>query len=221
MSSRQEEKEKRKAERLERERAEQAAAKRKRLLQIGGGAAVAVVVVAGVALAVVGGGGSNRPDDTAVKAAATAAGCTYKAFPEEGRGHVTTTLTPKNFKTNPPTSGNHNPNPAQDGEYAAGSEPKIENWVHTLEHGRVILQYTPNAPAGTVTALQRLFREPVLDSGNSYHMLLMQNNTNMPFETAAVAWRHYMGCKDAGPASVKALRTFRDRFVDKGPEFIP
>jgi hypothetical protein len=222
MSSRQEEKEQRKAERLERERAAAAEAKRKRLLQIVGGVVVGAAVVIGVVLAVAGGsGGAARPGESAVATAAAAAGCVYKSFPEEGRGHVTTTLTAKNFKTNPPTSGNHNPTPAQDGEYPAGNEPAIENWVHTLEHGRVILQYKPGSSTATVNALKKLYKEPVLDSGGSYHMVLMQNNTKMPFATAAVAWRHYVGCKDASPASIKAMRTFRDRFVDKGPEFIP
>jgi hypothetical protein len=221
MSSRQEEKEQRKAERLERERAAQAEAKRKRLLQIGGGVVVAAAVVIGVVLALAGGSSADRPADAAVKTAATAAGCTYRAFPEEGRGHVATALTAKNFKTNPPTSGNHNPTPAQDGEYPAGNEPAIENWVHTLEHGRVLLQYKSGSDADIVGALSNLYKQPVLDSGDSYHTALMQNNSNMPFQTAAVAWRHYLGCKNANLATTKAMALFRDRWVDQGPEFVP
>jgi hypothetical protein len=221
MSSRQEEKEQRKAERLERERAAQAEAKRKRLLQIGGGVVVAAAIIAGVVLAVAGGGDDvARPSETAVKSAAAAAGCVYKAFPEEGRGHVTTPRTPANYKTNPPTSGDHNPDPAQDGLYATGNEPGIANWVHTLEHGRILLQYQTDSPPATVTALTKLFQEPVLNSGDSYHMVLMQNNTRMPFKTAAVAWRHYIGCSSASPSAIAAMRTFRDRFVDKGPELV-
>jgi hypothetical protein len=220
MSSRQEEKEKRKAERVERERLAQAEAKRKRLLQIAGGVAVAAAFVVGVVLALAGGGGGNRPSEAAVKAAATAAGCVYKSFPEEGRGHTTLPRTPANYKTNPPTSGDHNPNPAADGSYPAGGEPALANWVHTLEHGRIILQYVPGSPPATVTALQKLFAEPVAGSGASYHMVLMQNNTKMPFKTAAVAWRHYVGCTGATPAAIRAMRMFRDLLVDKGPELI-
>ena len=222
MAHRQEEKEQRKRERLEREQAAEAAAKRKRLLQIGGGVVVAAVVVVGVVLAVAGGDSSKkRATEAAVTSAARAAGCVYKTFPEEGRNHVTKTLTPANYKTNPPTSGDHNPNPASDGLYPPGNEPAIENWVHTLEHGRVLLQYQPGSPQATVAALQKLYEEPVLDSGPSYHMVLMENNTKMPFKTAAVAWRHYLGCKDAGSATIEAMRAFRDRWVDQGPEFIP
>ena len=222
MAHRQEEKEQRKRERLEREQAAEAAAKRKRLLQIGGGAVVAAVVAAGIVLAVAGGDSNNkRASDAAVTTAARKAGCVYKSFPEEGRNHVTQQRTAADYKTNPPTSGDHNPNPAADGLYPTGNEPPIENWVHTLEHGRVLLMYKPGASQATVAALQKLFEEPVLDSGPSYHMVLMQNNSKMPFQTAAVAWRHYVGCKDAGPATLTAMRTFRDRWVDQGPEFIP
>jgi hypothetical protein len=222
MAHRQEEKEQRKRERLEREQAAEAAAKRKRLLQMGAGAVVAAIIVAGIVLAVAGGGSSKkRATDAAVASAAKTAGCVYKTFPEEGRNHVTKTLTPANYKTNPPTSGDHNPNPASDGLYPPGNEPAIENWVHTLEHGRVLLQYQPGSPQATIGALQKLYEEPVLDSGASYHMVLMENNTKMPFKTAAVAWRHYLGCKDAGRATIEAMRSFRDRYVDQGPEFIP
>jgi hypothetical protein len=222
MAHRQEEKEQRKRERLERERAAEAAAKRKRLLQIGAGVVVAAVVVAGIVLALAGGGSNKeRASDAAVTAAAKTAGCVYKTFPEEGRNHVTQKRTAADYKTNPPTSGDHNPNPAADGVYPAGNEPEIENWVHTLEHGRVLLMYKSGSPPATVSALQKVFEEPVLDSGRSYHMVLMQNNTKMPFQTAAVAWRHYVGCKNAGPATLAAMRTFRDRWVDQAPEFIP
>lgn len=222
MSSRQEEKEQRRREREEREQAAQAEAKRKRLLQIVGGTVVAAATVVGLVLALAGGGkGTERATDTAVISAARAAGCVAKTFPDEGAGHVNDRRTASDYKTNPPTSGDHNPTPGPDGLYPPGNEPAIENWLHTLEHGRVILMYKSGAAAETVTALQRLYEEPVLGKAASYHMLLMRNNTKMPFQAAAVGWRHYVGCNDVGPAAIKALRAFRDRYVDKGPELVP
>jgi Protein of unknown function (DUF3105) len=222
MAHRQEEKERRKRERLEREQAAEAAAKRKRLLQIAAGAVVAAVVVAGIVLAIAGGGkDGNRTSNAAVAAAAKTAACEYKSFPSEGRGHVNNPRTAADYKTNPPTSGDHNPNPAPDGIYPSGNEPAIENWVHTLEHGRVLLMYKPGAPQESIAALEKLYEENVLDSGNSYHMVLMQNNSKMRFQTAAVAWQHYIGCNDLSPTALEAMRKFRDRFVDQGPEFIP
>jgi hypothetical protein len=224
MSSRQEEKERRRKEREERELAAAAKVKRARLLQLIGGVVVACAIVAGVAFAVSsggGGGGGDKVDDKALTSAATAAGCVYRAFPDEGRDHVTKKLTAANFKTNPPTSGAHNPNPAQDGVYAAGNEPAIENWVHTLEHGRILFQYRPGTSAATVAQLQKLYDEDVKGSGNGYHSVLMQNNSKMPFQVAAVAWRHYVGCRAFTPSSIEALRTFRELLTDKAPEKIP
>ncbi len=70
-------------------------------------------------------------------------------------------------------------------------------------------------------ALTKLFQEPVLGKDKSYHMALMRNNTNMPFKTAAVAWRHYIGCKSTSPTALAAMRKFRDTFVDTAPELFP
>jgi hypothetical protein len=221
VSSRQEQKEQAKRERLEREAAEQKAAKRKRLVQIVGGVAVGAVVVVGVVLAIAGGGKGGKRDDTDLTAAAKAAGCVVKSFPDYGAAHVDKNLTVADFKTNPPTSGDHNINPAPDGVYAPGNEPEIKNWVHTLEHGRIIFMYKPGTAAGRISQLQTLFNEPVLDSGNGYHSVLMQNNTKMPFEVAAVAWRHYLGCAKFTDASLKALGDFRAVYVDTAPEKIP
>jgi hypothetical protein len=224
MSSRQEEKERRKQERLAREAAAAAAAKRSRLLQLIGGVVVACAVIAGVAFAITSGGGSGddaKTDPAKLASAARSADCVYRSFPEEGREHVAEKLTAADYKTNPPTSGQHNPNPAADGVYVAGNEPPIENWVHTLEHGRVLLQYRPGTDKAVVTRLDQLFKEDVNGSGGGYHSVLMRNNSKMPFQVAAVAWRHYMGCEAFTPKTIEALRVFREELIDKGPEIVP
>lgn len=225
MSSRQEEKEQRRREREERERAAAAKAKRSRLLQMIGGVVVACAIIAGVAVAVSSGGGDGGGDgdidNDKLKAAAQTAGCVYRAFPDYGQDHVTEKLTEADFKTNPPTSGPHNPNPAPDGIYVAGNEPEIENWVHTLEHGRILFQYRPGVDKSVVTQLEQLFNEDVEGSGGGYHSVLMRNNSKMPFQVAAVGWRHYMACREFTPQSVAALRTFRDEVVDTAPEKAP
>jgi hypothetical protein len=220
MSSRQEEKEQRKQERLEREAAAAAAAKRKRLVQLIGGVVVACAVIAGVAFAISKGGG-DKVDNTALTSVAKAAGCVYRSFPDEGRDHSAQKLTAADYKTNPPTSGTHNPTPAADGLYPAGNEPEISSWVHTLEHGRILLQYKPGTPAAVVTQLTSLFNENVAGSGPAYHSVLMQNNSKMTAQVAAVAWRHSMTCAQFTPKTIDALRKFRTALVDKGPEVVP
>lgn len=224
MSSRQEEKEQRRQERMAREAAAAAAAKRKRRLQIVGGVVVACAIVAGVVFGLAGGGGDDGDVSTAdVAAAAKQAGCEYRSFPNYGQEHQNKEFTPADYKTNPPTSGAHLPPglEAQAGLYAPDNEPKIGSWVHTLEHGRILFQYSPGTDEKVVAQLNALYDEDVKGSGGAYHSVLMQNNTKMPFAVAAVAWRHYIGCKTFTPAAIDAFRDFRTALVDKAPELVP
>lgn len=236
MSSRQEEKAARRAEREAREAAEQAKAQRTRRLQMVAGAVLAVAAIAAVVVAIAGGGGDDgggtggdaqeASAEVAIPArkindldqAAKAAGCVVKSFESEGRQHSEDEFT--GYKTNPPTSGTHNPVAAEDGVYDAGSEPAVNNWVHALEHGRIIYQYKPGTPKRRIQQIETLVNEEFRGSPG-YHVLAMQNTTKMPYAVAAVAWTRFLGCEKFTDASFDAMRAFRDRFVDKGPEFIP
>jgi type II secretory pathway pseudopilin PulG len=219
MASRQEEKERRRRERLEAEQAAQRAASRKRTLQIAGGAALAVIVIAVIAVVALagGGGGSDKVDTSNLAKNATAAGCTFKSYPSEGRNHTTGKV---KYKTNPPTSGNHNPNPAQDGIYAPGNEPAPENYVHSLEHGRVEFEYKPGTPQSQIAQLQKIAEEP-LNGSAGYHVLMFQNNTKMPSQFALAAWTKLLTCNTLSSKSMNVMREFRKAYTDKGPEFIP
>src|SRR5688572_22866148 len=148
MSSRKEEKERLRQEREEAERAAKASeGRRKRLAAVLGGVVLVAAVVA-IVLVATGGGdedGASDSDTTAVvparkisdlNEAAKAAGCKVTDAENEGRGHSTADQT---YKTNPPTSGTHDPTPAQDGVYPEA--PDVEQSVHALEHGRVNIQY--------------------------------------------------------------------------------
>lgn len=237
MASREEEKRQR---REEREAAEAAAAKaetRKRLVLVGFGVATVGTVLAIVAILLLSGGGDDKSSmsagstgkvggDTAIPeqktknfdAAVKAAGCVYKDFPSEGAVHSDKPF--DDYKTNPPTSGTHNPTPAEDGVYDPGNSPDPNNWVHSLEHGRIEIQYAPGTPERRIAQLQTLQGEPVKGSPG-YHTMLFENNTDMPYEVAAVAWTRSLTCKTFNEQTFDAIRVFRDRFVDKGPEFIP
>ena len=235
MASRQEEKERRRAQRIAEEEKARAATRRARRLQmIGGGVLVAAIVV--VAAVLISSNGSRSSGDTSPTAAtgtrvpipkpgplasadklpqaASAAGCVVKTFPDEGNTHVTTTV---NYKTNPPTSGNHNPTPAQDGIYAPGNTPTKEHFVHTLEHGRIEIQYRPGTPKHTRDQLETLFNEP-MHGLPGYKMLLFQNNTNMPYAVAATAWTHLLGYPRMNAKVFDAIRAFRAAYTDKAPE---
>jgi hypothetical protein len=219
MASRQEEKERRRRERLAAEQAASKSASRKRTLQYAGGAVLVVAVIAVIAVVALAGGGSDSKsvDATTLAKNATAAGCTFKSFPSEGRNHTTGKVT---YKTNPPTSGNHNPTPAQDGIYAPGNEPAPENFVHSLEHGRIEFQYKPGTSAADIKKLQDLALEK-LNGSAGYHVLMLQNNTNMPTQFALTGWTKSLTCDKLTPQSIDVMRKFRKAFTDKGPEFIP
>ena len=232
MSSRQQEKERRRQERLEREQAAAAAAERRKRLGFAAGGGLAIAAIAAVAIAIAaGGGGSNKPtvrpggadiknvpipaaQPGTLDATAKAAGCVSKTFPSEGRNHTLSTV---HYKTNPPTSGDHNPTPASDGIYGRGNTPQTEMLVHALEHGRINLQYAPGTPAKQVEQLRAVYSEE-LNGLSGYKTLFYQNNTDMPYAVAATAWGHILGCKTFNPKIFDAIRDFRVKYVDKGPE---
>jgi hypothetical protein len=217
MASRQEEKERRRLERVEAEQAAQRAASRKRMLQLGGGAILAIAVIAAIAVVALAGGGSKKADTANLAADAQAAGCTLQSFKSEGRNHTTGKV---NYKTNPPTSGSHNPTPAQDGFYAPGNEPAKENFVHSLEHGRIEFEYKPGTPSAQIAALQKIAEEK-LNGTAGYHVLMFENNTSMPHQFALAAWTKLLSCDKLTAQSADVMRAFRKAFTDKGPELIP
>lgn len=220
MAKRAEEKERRRQERLEAEQAAQRAASRRRTFQIGAGALVALIVLAVIVVVATAGGGGSKSSSvnaSAVTTDAKAASCTYKQFPSEGRTHVTGKV---KYKTNPPTSGSHNPTPAQDGVYAPGNSPPPEAFVHSLEHGRIEFQYAKGTSAADQAKLKKL-AESKFNGTAGYHTLMFENDTNMPSKFAATAWTRSITCDSLSPQSIKALTAFRQAFTDKGPEFIP
>ncbi len=219
VSSRREEKDRAKQERLARERELDRLARRRRLVRAAGAGLLAVAAVAAVVIiAATSGGrsGAGKPEKpgAVLLASARAAGCELHSYSNLGQEH-----TPSNvaYKTNPPTSGPHNPVPADDGIYDAGGSPPVGKTVHALEHGRVEVQWKPGLPPGDVAQLQRA----VFSQNAGRHALLFQNQTAMPYAVAATAWRQLIGCPRFSPGALAALRDFRARYTDKAPELIP
>ena len=232
MASREEEKRLRREEREAAEAAAAASQKRTRNLQFLLGALLTIAVVV-VAVLLVSSGGSDssgnqgttttangktaalpKTQETDLDAAAKAAGCVLQNPPIEGSSHVDTKV---QYKTNPPQSGNHNPVPALDGIYNPGQEPSSEHLVHALEHGRINIQYAKGTPQHRIDQLTTLYNEE-LNGRAGYKTLLYQNNTNMPYAVAATAWGHILGCKTFNDKVFDAIRDFRTKYVDKGPE---
>jgi hypothetical protein len=236
VASRQEQKEARRRERLERERKEAAAAARRKRLQLGAGVLLGIAAIAAVVVAVaVGLGGdsgssADEPDPAAqaaanlpaqqtsdIEEAAEAAGCTLTNAEFEGASHEEKEFTPADYRTNPPTSGTHTPDWYEDGIYEPGTTDSLGMLVHTLEHGRVNIQYKKGTPARTVTRLEALAAE----MNEGYHLLLYENTTGMEPAIAATAWTQSLTCPEMNNKVFDAIRTFRTRYIDKGPETVP
>jgi Protein of unknown function (DUF3105) len=146
--------------------------------------------------------------------AADAAGCKLMLdLSDEGNTHITKESQIPDYKTNPPTSGNHNPEQLADGAYAEMPEPWY--FVHSLEHGRIEIQYSPDLPEQDQLALKGVFDE---DSPG----MLFFPNSDMPYEVAVTAWTQLMGCpKYEGAKTLDAIRDFRDTYRGLGPEPLP
>lgn len=236
MAHRQEEKERRRRERLEREAAEARAKARRTRLQWVGGGILGVALIAGLVVALVAGlgggdeGEARRADASAEQVAqlppqqiadltdaAEAAGCELVNARLEGNGHDTREFAASDYRTNPPTSGDHNPEWYDDGIYEADAIPRLGMVVHTLEHGRINVQYRPNTPQASVDQLEALLAE----SNEGYHMLLYPNTTGMEHAVSATAWTHSLNCERMNDRVFDAIRAFRTRWIDRGPEQVP
>jgi hypothetical protein len=235
VSTRKDQKEALRQERLERERAAASAARRKRLVGYGLAAVLAVAGLAAVAFAAFGGDGGDgggggggdggnggevqypdeppriqQPREFDLRKAADAARCELVNPPNEGADHVETRVT---YRANPPTSGNHHPIPSEDRAFE--SSPATENLVHSLEHGRILIQFRPNAPQSVIDQLYALYLE------DTYHTIITPNGTGMRPLVAATAWDHALHCNALNPQVFDAIRAFKERYRDKGPEFVP
>jgi hypothetical protein len=229
MSSRKDQKEALRAERQRREDEARATDRRKRTIGIAAAAVLVVAVIAAIAVVALTGSGSGdksgraaEPSTQDIKTvaippakatnleeAAKAANCTVATHPAEGRNHVAGHV---DYKTNPPSSGNHYEFPAQDGFYGPQGAPTVESLVHSLEHGRVIFWYQPNASPQLLGQLKALHDE------DNYHVAVAPNPRNMPDQVAASSWTRTINCPQVNDKTWDALRLFRDRYRDQAPE---
>ena len=231
MTSRREEKDRRRAERLAAEQASAEQARRRRLYSIVVGGALALAAVAAiVAVAATGGGDGESSGDllTGTESyegaatpppqqeanlfrAAREAGCVLRNPVIEGRSHVPPEQDVE-YNTDPPTAGDHDPVPAGDGVYdRTPNARQMKHFVHTLEHGRIIIHYDPSLDQRRIAQLGGLFND------DPYHMVLMPNR-RMEYAVAATAWGHLLACEEANDQAFDAIRAFRDRYRDQGPE---
>jgi Protein of unknown function (DUF3105) len=237
MASRKEQKEALRNERMQQEQQAAQSAGRKRLI----GIVVASILVLGIvaALAAVllsgddgggggGGGGENAasvsypdggqiPDqqEADLKIAMKAAGCKDETLKAGGAGDHTTD--PVKYESEPPSIGAHYPEWPDDDIYE--DAPQLEKVVHTLEHGRVLIWIRPDADQELLGKFKALYEE------DPYHVIMLpRKELKQPF--AVTAWvgqdtGHTLRCKDVNDQTWDAIRSFKEAYRDKGPEFVP
>ena len=150
---------------------------------------------------------------TDLTAATAAAGCRLREdLPEEGRDHLSREDEVPGYGTVPPTSGDHIGPPLQqaDGAYLDPAAP--QDVVHSLEHGRVAIQYDPDLPRKDQLALKGLY-------DTVYSGALLYPNPDMEYAVAATAWRSLIGCpRYEGAATLDAIRAFGFAHFGQAPE---
>jgi hypothetical protein len=155
-----------------------------------------------------------------LKTAAKQAGCELRLnLPDEGHTHIAPDAPTPDYKTNPPTSGPHVEPPYQQADGAYSQEPKEIDFVHSLEHGRMEIQYSPKLASPEQLQLKGLY-------DTLYAGTLLFPNQRMPYEVAATTWTNLLGCKTyKGAITLDAIRDFGKatwgRFGGEPPEAFP
>jgi hypothetical protein len=140
---------------------------------------------------------------TDLQAAAKKAGCDLRlGLKDEGKSHIPQGSKTPDYKTNPPTSGNHVEPPYQQADGAYAEMPAEIDFVHSLEHGRLEIQYAPDLPEKDQLALKGVY-------DTMYGATLLFPNDKMPYEVAATTWTNLIGCPTyKGAATLDAIRAF-------------
>ncbi|HKJ36729.1 MAG TPA: DUF3105 domain-containing protein [Solirubrobacterales bacterium] len=143
--------------------------------------------------------------------AAEAAGCELlREQKDEGATHIPESDGVPDYEANPPTSGDHNVEPLADGAFVQAPSPL--NYIHSLEHGRIQIQYSSELPQDEQLQLLGLYDEDPAG-------MVVFPNDDMPYLVAATAWRQTLGCDSyEGAATLDAFRAFRSEFRARGPE---
>jgi hypothetical protein len=232
MANRREEERARLREAREEREKDHSSSERKRLmLGYGVAGAIGLVVIVAIIVAVTSSGGGSssglshinpesgstngvQPDSRSgpkpppvkvanMKKAAKLAGCDLRLhLKDEGHEHIPQGSAAPDYKTNPPSSGNHVEPPYQQADGAYSEEPLKIDFVHSLEHGRLEIEYSPQLAETDQLELKGLYE-------TLYAATLLFPNGEMPYQVAAVTWTNMLTCKQyKGAATLDAIRAF-------------
>ena len=162
----------------------------------------------------------EAPGETDLEAAAEAASCELQLdLPDEGNAHFADEDKEVDYETSPPTSGDHYAgNESGSGALADGAyleTPAITRVVHSQEHGRVVIHYSPDLSEEEQLEIKGVFEEDPAGA-------ILIPNADMPYEVAVTAWTQLVGCGEyEGATTLDVVAAFRDVYRGKGPERFP
>jgi uncharacterized protein DUF3105 len=249
MSSRKEQKEALRQERLAREQAEAQAAARKRLIGIVV-ASILVLGIIGALLAVVLAGGDDDSGGSSSSSGGSGSAAASVSYPDGGEipaqkeadleAAMKTAGCKDEVIVDHPyddPKGIHTADPNEDIPYkseppALGrhfqvpvedniyeDEQPVTHVVHSLEHGRIVIWLRPDLPSDQLAQFKALYEE------DPYHVIMLPRaELKEPF--AVSAWvgettGHILRCKDVNEGTWDAIRAFKEKYRDKAPEFVP
>ncbi len=146
----------------------------------------------------------------AILAAACGSGDGITEFNDLGREHVGPGDAQPTYNSDPPTSGPHAPNWSRCG--VTGREVPDVVQVHNLEHGTVIVQYSPDLSQGDLETLTALARG--LGAG---HMIVAPR-ADLDDLVVATAWTRMQRFSEV---DIVGLRDFWLAYAQQGPETVP
>ncbi|HEU5063143.1 MAG TPA: DUF3105 domain-containing protein [Solirubrobacterales bacterium] len=143
------------------------------------------------------------PKETNLKVAAEKANCELRLkLPEEGKSHLPKGSAPPDYQTSPPTSGNHVEPPFQQADGAYSEPAEQFNVLHSLEHGRMAIQYSPDLPEKAQLELKGVYN-------TMYGATLLFPYDEMVYDVAATTWTNLIACREyKGAATLDAIRAF-------------
>jgi hypothetical protein len=140
----------------------------------------------------------THPSAAALAEATRTAGCgAVQTYKEAGRDHIGPDQQPKNWNSQPPTSGDHLGTPLPPGVYRDQQDERA--LVHNLEHGYVVVQYK-NIPDKQVDLLTSI------GDGLKGQKFVLAPYDGLPSDGVALTgWRNLQTCKSANLDVVSAF----------------
>jgi hypothetical protein len=192
----------------EERKAEQRKAARRRNMVT---ATIAIIVIAAVTALIISDRAAKTGGSTESYGVSRAdAGCQdIEKFKELDRGHIAEGATPEPpYNSDPPTSGQHYEVPAGTGFYASPIER--ERLVHNLEHGQIVIWYSPETPQTVIDEIEKAVNEqPDATVAAPY------DGVQPPENVVLSAWGVLQRCQQV---SQDVVDEFRTTYQGKGPE---